>query len=223
MTTRERIFRILGSDPNDLAALYEGDQLPIYPESRVNVQPFAQAEKYTSGMAGISIVDRLGLWFLDDANDSNPYAYISRGPCSGMVIHFSHDDEPRISFGSLARFVQAMHELGSSGRDIDDLSPDEISAPLAEPIRALASEDSEDATYLICAYLPICSALDEQTEEALLASDDFFIREALAMYLAEKPSSSRTRLATLLANDRHPQVADAGKKALAAVRKNERG
>lgn len=220
MSTRERIHQIIGSSPDDLVALYASDSLPRYPDSRVNVLSFEKAAQYTASVARISVVARLGLWFLDDANDSNPYAYISRGPCSGMVIHFSHDDEPRISFRSLASFIAAMHALGASGGDIDEVTPDVISMPLAEPIRALASENSEDATCLISAYLRICPALDEATAEILLSHGDFFVREALARYILRNPASTLTRVAAALATDRHPQVAAVGKKAQAAIRKN---
>src|SRR5687767_8343647 len=96
-----QVAAVIGSAPADLLAYYDNEVFPVYPDSRINCLPFDKAKDYSQKMRGISVVGILGLWVLDDANDSNPFAYISKGPCAGMIIHFSHDPEPRVAFSSL--------------------------------------------------------------------------------------------------------------------------
>lgn len=165
------------------------------------------------------MVARLGLWVLDDANDSNPFAYISKGPCAGMVIHFSHDPEPQIEFASLSQFAAAMHSAGARGLDIDEVEKQPISVPLDQFIYELANEGTDDSTFLLTTYLPISAGLQKETKESLIAHDDFFVREAFAGFLAKTPSADDVALAEQLANDRHSQVARAGKAAVAATKR----
>lgn len=215
-----RIASIIGSAPADLVALYRDGSLPAYPDSRINCLPFDRAEEYTRDMSGISVVDRLGLWILDDANDSNPFAFISRGPCAGMVIHFSHDPEPEIAFPSLERFLSAMHDAGRRGIDIDEVEPESISIALDDELRALASEDSEDAIFFLTTYLRVSAALRNETMQTLVSHGDFFVREAFAAFLTRTPAPENLALAEQLASDEHPQVASQGKEAVAAVRRS---
>ncbi|HEY4372330.1 MAG TPA: hypothetical protein VGN52_10420 [Burkholderiales bacterium] len=219
MSHGQRIAAFLGHAPADLAAFYDGDALPDYPDSRIHCLPFDQALAYTRDMHGIPVVQRLGLWVLDDAEDSNPHAYVTQGPCTGAVVHFSHDGEPRVAFGSLAAFVAALHEAGGRGGDIDDLPPQAPAYALDAEITVLLGEDSEDAHFLVNLYLGICAPLQMQTQEALLREDDFLVREALAARLAQTARPQDLDTAQRLAADPHPQVARAGALALAAVRR----
>jgi hypothetical protein len=219
MSIRGQISDIIGSAPEDLVAFYEQGDFPAYPESRINCLPFEGARQYSSCVNRVSDVERLGLWFLDDANDSNPFAYISKGPCAGMIIHFSHDPEPAITFSSLASFLAKMHGAGKLGLDIDDIENDSLSLPLNKDIYCLAQEDTDEATALITYYLPVCSLLEDQTKASLLEHSDFFVREAFALFLTRVPCENDLEFAEHLANDRHPQVAREGKKALGAVKR----
>jgi hypothetical protein len=210
---------VIGSAPADLLAYYDAGGFPVYPDSRINCLPFDKAKDYTQKMRGISVVDRLGLWVLDDANDSNPFAYISNGPCAGMVIHFSHDPEPQIAFSSLRHFLAAMHDAGARGLDIDEIMAKPISIPLDDAVRELATEDTDDATFLLTTYLPVTAALEKETKELLASHGDFFVREAFAIFLARCPLAEDVTIAEQLAGDRHPQVAHVGKAALAATKR----
>lgn len=221
MTIRDNIFEIIGAAPTDLVAYYERGDFPSYPESRINCLTFEGARHYSSLVKRVSVVERLGLWFLDDANDSNPFAYISKGPCAGMIIHFSHDPEPVISFSSLESFLSKMHSTGKLGLDIDEIERETLSFPLNQEINSLAAEDTDEATALITYYLPVCSSLEEQTKEFLLSHTDFFVREAFAMFLRRVPSENDLEAAQLLAADSYPQVAREGKAALAAVKRKK--
>jgi hypothetical protein len=214
-----RIASIIGSAPADLVTFYRNAQLPVYPESRINCLPFDRAEECTRDMSGISVAERMGLWILDDANDSNPSAFISRGPCTGMIIHFSHDPEPQIAFSSLKRFLEAMHDAGQRGIDISEVEREAISIPLDKELRELAVEDTDDATFFLTTYLPISAALENETLTALVSHNDFFVREAFAAFLARTASDDYLALAEQLAGDAHPQVARQGKTALIAVKR----
>jgi len=168
-----QMVAVIGSAPADLLAYYHNAILPVYPDSRINCLPFDKAKDYSQKVRGISVVDRLGLWMLDDANDSNPFAYISSGPCAGMIIHFSHDPEPEIAFSSLKQFLSAMHDAGARGLDIDEIGKESISFPLDQAIRELAAEGTQDATFLLTTYLAVSAALQKETMASLVSHDDF--------------------------------------------------
>jgi len=218
-----QVAAIIGSAPADLSAYYQAGGFPNYPDSRINCLPFDKARDYSQRMRGISVVDRLGLWFLDDANDSNPFAYISKGPCAGMVIHFSHDPEPEIAFSSLKTFLAAMNDAGARETDIDDIEKEKISLPLDQAINELAAESTDEATFLLTIYLPVAAALHKETKDRLVSHDDFFVRESFAASLAKNPSAGDVIIAEQLAADKHPQVATAGNAAVAAIKKNHQG
>jgi hypothetical protein len=106
------IVSVIGTAPSDLVRYYELGRRPMYPHLQINCLSFAEAKEYSRKMREISVANLLGLWILDDANDSNPYAYVSKGACASMIIHFSHDPEPAMAFSSLSKFLDAMHEAG---------------------------------------------------------------------------------------------------------------
>ena len=214
-----QVVAVIGSAPADVLAYYNDAVFPVYPDSRINCLSFDKARDYSEKMRGIAVVDRLGLWMLDDANDSNLFAYISKGPCARMIIHFSHDPEPQMAFSSLGRFLASMHEAGKRGLDIDEIEKEPISIPLDQSIHELAAESSDDATFVLTTYLPICSALQKETKDRLLSHDDFFVREAFAAFIARSPSAEDVAIAEQLSNDRHPQVSRAGKTAVNATKR----
>jgi hypothetical protein len=214
-----QITDVIGSAPADLLAYYHAEVFPIYPRSRINCLPFNQAKECSQKMRGISVVNTLGLWILDDANDSNPFAYISKGPCASMVIHFSHDPEPEIAFSSLRNYLVAMHNAGARGVDIDDIPNEPISISVDSAIREFAAQGTDDATFLLTTYLPVAAALQKETKDRLISHDDFYVREAFAAYLAGKGSVEDEMLANTLAFDTHSQVARAGRAAVNAIKK----
>ncbi len=217
------LIAVIGSAPADLLDHCRAGNLPKYPDSRINCLPFEEARNYSRKMQGIPVVDRLGLWVLDDANDSNPFAYISRGPCAGMVIHFSHDPEPELAFPSLERYLASMRDAGTRGIDIGDIAVERMDVALDRDIRELAAEGTDDANFLIVTYLPVTASLESETKERLVSHKDFFVREALAGFLAQRSAAEDVSIAERLAKDRHPQVARAAKAAVAATRRKRHG
>ncbi|CAN5906957.1 hypothetical protein BH11VER1_BH11VER1_07900 [soil metagenome] len=139
MTSPDSIIsEVLGHCPADLASFYADNQ----PQSEVtewtHILNLNAACEYTKMLNGIPVVDRLGLWALNDANDSNPYCYISKGPCQGGVILFSHDPEPEIRFSSLANFVRAISEAA----DLEDIRVElDLAFNLDSEITSLLKEE----------------------------------------------------------------------------------
>ena len=135
------------------------------------------------------VVKRLGLWALDDANDSNPFCYIGQGPCARAIIHFSHDDSPKIYYSSLNGCLESMATIASIEGDILDAVPEmNLEFPCAAEIARLCDDTSDDATFLICVYLPICSDLEPVVLEKLTSHPDFFVREGVRRAIAHAPS-----------------------------------
>jgi len=180
---------IIGSAPADLVAYYTAGIIPDFPASRIHCLPFHNAHEYSQKMQGISAVDRLGLWMLDDANDSNPFAYISKGPCAGMVIHFSHDSEAEIAFSALKGFLAALHDAGARGLDIDEITKEPIRVPLDHTIQELAAEGTDDATFLLNINLPITSFSSAGNKGPAGTSQRLLCERSRGSFPREKPLS----------------------------------
>lgn len=217
------LIAILGSAPADLLEYYQREQFPEYPQSSIHGLSFEKARDYSRALNRIPAMAPLGLWALDDANDSNPYTYISKGPCAGMILHLSHDDSSEIAFGSLAKFVEAMHRAGGNALDIGEIEPQPEPRPLNDELWSLATKDNEDATFLIAIYLPIAADLQPDTKTVLASHGDFFVREAFATFLADNGSSEDLSLAEDLLADAMPQVARAGEAAVRTIRRKIAG
>lgn len=210
------ISEVLGLCPDELASYYSSD----LPDSSIREHGYLldlnAACEYTKMLIGIPVVERLGLWALNDANDSNPYCYISRGPCSGAVILFSHDPEPEIRFSSLAKFISALSEVD----DLDDLHPEPgLSFDLDSEIAALLDEDSEDSAFLLATYMPRAGSFSASNLSTLADHPDLLIRESFAGFLKNHGGASELEIATRLSKDGSPQVARAANSAVGAIRK----
>ncbi|WP_035602310.1 hypothetical protein [Haloferula sp. BvORR071] len=210
---------ILGEAPEDLVSFYQAGELPVFPGSRVYCLEFDAALEYNRAFSGIEVAARLGLWVLDDANDSNPFAYISKGLCKGMIVHFAHDDEQCIKFASLNAFVKALNQLGQCGGDLSELEGEEIAMPLGPVLEELLEEGSADADFLIILYLKAAVGLSPELKSRLAHHEDFLIRESFADFLVRNPSQDDLALAEHLAAESYGQVARPAKVALAAIKR----
>lgn len=182
----------------------------------------ASAEK-TSVMHGISLVKRLGLVVLDDADDSNPYCFITGGVAAGMVVHFNHDPEPRIEFGTVLAFENFLRQLHAQEQSLGDVEPTSPAHPdqvaLAAVLRELArATEDVDAESLICLYLPLLRGEHRPTLEALAAHPDFLVREALADAIGNAALPDSTEVLRALSTDPHSQVRQAALRASAVLR-----
>jgi len=210
------ISEVLGGCSDELAAFYASNQPKTDIRERAHLLDLNAACEYTKALIGIPVVERLGLWALNEANDSNPYCYISKGPCSGAVIFFSHDPEPEIRFSSLANFVSSISEVN----DLESLRPEPgLSFDLDTEIASLLDEDTDDAAFLLATYLPRASRLSAANLSTLGCHPDFLLREAFAWFLQNQGGLDELEIATRLTQDSSPQVARAAKGAVAAIRK----
>jgi len=192
----------------------------------INILTAEKSRAYSEALRQFTATAELGLVTLDDANDSNPYCYISNGPLAGMVLHYTHDDSPQIAFANLQAFRAALEGIRAQNVAIWDLpeatpkptSP--ISGLAAAAVELLTHPDADHAEWLLCLYLPLLPLQTEELLEALSRHDSFFVREALALEIAKRPASNMLGAAERLANDPHPQVARPGERALVAVKRS---
>lgn len=215
-----QIVSVIGNAPKDLVDFYQSCELPRYDNPDVNFLQFEEAKAFSQQIQSYSLIGKLGLWALDDANDSNPFCYISGGPCAGAILHVFHDDKSVIAYSSMASYLKAMQEVGESDMFLYEVEPEpNLSFNCDSEIADLCNEGSDDATFLISIYLPVCADLSLETKNILVAHDDFFVREEIAQYLCLHPQAADLQFAQRLAADRLSQVATHGKLACEAIKR----
>jgi hypothetical protein len=173
-------------------------------------------------MAKTSFGELLGLIVLDDANDSNPYCYISRGPGTGMVLHHEHDGTIAIRYPDLSSFGEALREAVVCADDIRDLrhppcQPHPDQAGLRAELRTRLTGQDPDAEPFARLFLPLLDPADVETLELAAAAHDFFIRESAGEAMARNPLPQHLALAARLAVDPHPQVQRPARRVLVAL------
>ena len=154
---------------------------------------------------------------LDDADNSNPYCYVTKGPVRGAILYLCHDGESGVAFASLHDFLAASDSAIANGTWLDDIPHDDTLAGLdrkavGDHVRGILGD--EERVEELCVLLPL---LDTTDVALMTALSDFFVREALAVMLVSHPNSNLQAICEQLACDRHPQVAGPGMRALAAV------
>ena len=195
-------------------------------KKRINILSPSLCEEHTNKMLSIPVVRELGLIVLDDANDSNPYCFISSGVAAGMVVHFCHDPEPCIKYASLALFIEALNEVLSTGDDIDDMEslpikPIKDQEQLRKALLESQYEDPNDRIFFISLYLPLLDTSNIGVLITLSNDDDFFVREAVSNAIEANPHPEHKEILMKLSKDRYPQVANPSKRALSALNKRE--
>jgi hypothetical protein len=219
MSIAASIQETIGSAPVDLVSYFEQGDFPVRPSTNVNCLPFQQALEYTQAIHKASLyANPMGLFALDDAEDSNPYCYISRGPCAGAVMHLIHDDTSTIDFRSLDSFLTALRSLPLDTW-IDELKPERpLLFDTAAEIERLMVEAASDFDVFAPVFLPVTRDLSEPLKQRLATHDDFFVREAFAGWLLSFGLIADEELASRLAADKVDQVARPAKKALERIK-----
>lgn len=223
---KQRLSKVTDPPPDDLVDFYEHGDLPQRADLRINVLPLAEAVKISLGMRGVGLFGSMGLLILDDANDSNPFCYITKGPARGGILHLCHDGVTAVEYASLSTWLAALRSAMIAGADIDELKgkqefhPEFDQAVLSAHASALAVEDSEAAE----TELPILAKLIDTKNSALVAAlaahPYCYVREAAAELIQARPTSALRDVAKRLSQDRVPQVAGSGKAAQLAVRRH---
>ena len=188
------------------------------PELMINVLDVDTSAEMTSAMRSIGVGRHLGLVVLVDANDSNPYCYITGGVAAGMVVHFNHDPEPRIEFESLHSFEAFLLGLRSRGQELGEVEvaspshPSQVALAVVLSELARATEDV-NAESLICLYLPLLRGEHAKVLEILATHESFFVREAVAEAIRSALLPESGAVLRALAADSHPQVRSAAVRA----------
>lgn len=210
--------------PQDLTLFYASPPL-VAPELGINVLTLEDAIVYTRAIRDNSYLGSpMGLFALDDANDSNPFCYITSGPAKGCILHLSHDDDARIAYSSLEEFVAALKTAIAEETFVDDL-PDKNPRPaldqdqLCDRISELTTTDTDEATAELVFLTSLLDVARTETVRTLSAHADFYVREAVATLISQYPNVKLLEVADALASDPHPQVARPGKAALSAVQR----
>ena len=207
--------------PEDLIAHFAAPPIRDLDLS-INTLDVGSAVFCSEALADLDYGAALGLIALDDANDSNPYCYVTKGPCAGLVFHLRHDGDPCFVFSSLDTFKDALRGLIANRKCIDDIVPESrfpsVDQGQLQAFLRSAVKD-EVVVEVICAYLPVLQEPLAELLANLADIDDFYLREALAEYIVARPQSEYLAVAEALAGDSHPQVARPGANALKAVKR----
>jgi len=182
-------------------------------ELMINILDEHASAQFSSSMQSTSIGKRLGLYVLDDANDSNPYCYITGGVASGMVVHFNHDPEPKIEFDTLNAFESFLRRLRTNNQELGEVEIPSPAHPNQIALTAVLSEfaraEDEDSEFLLCLYLPLLRGEHRKLLEDLGAHKSFFVREAVAEAVGTAALPGSEGVVRMLATDPHPQVSSA--------------
>jgi hypothetical protein len=194
------------------------------PARRINPLTPRESVEHTERYRRIPVVDALGLIVLDDANDSNPYCFVDEGTARGMVLHLSHDSGPRFRYQNLDEFLSAIRQARSLGLGIDllphpALSPHPDQAAIRRILTSQVDAADDDAASTFALFVVRLDPGDIETLELSAKSPDFFIREAVARFLADTEGPAHHALATQLSRDEHPQVSSSAGRALAALKR----
>lgn len=211
--------------PLELESYFLSSPLRTQPESRIH--PLSIHESWDLHKALIEyepIYRELGLFPLDDAEDSNPYCYVSKTPMKGRIFHYMHDDLASFKFSNINNWVNALNQTGALSKDIDETDYEErIDAKsVIELCRYIESNYDSDNNKYSEGTVYLIQGLDEHCFnliEKLSQNSDLFIREAIAKLINDKPSSTYKKIAETLASDDYNQVSSIAKNALREINK----
>jgi len=199
--------KIIGVAPEELVNYFSSGETLKSEGSRVNCLSFEEGKEYSKNMSQFLDGEEMGLWVLNDSNDSNPYCYISKGPCAGAVIHYCHDPEPKIKFPTLDSFMLGLRSVVNNNQDVDDIEfKEDFRFDCEAEIGRLLQSDSDEYTNLICSYIDVASFLSKGLMEMLMKHEDFFLQESLASWVAKNPKPELLFVVEELENSSIEQV-----------------
>jgi hypothetical protein len=210
--------------PADLVAYFDriaDGSLASLQRIELNLLPPARAAELTTQFLEFHpTVQALSGLVLDDGNTSNHHVYLAASPLMGMVLFLPHDGDARVMYSSLADFVSAARRAKEQKRRFSDIHPP--SSPIATDQAALSEFvrqqlEAQDGTGVITAVIPSMDLADLTLLRRLATDADFFLGEAIANEITKRPANALREIAELCSAHRHPQVANAGRRALQAV------
>ena len=215
-------------EPSELTGYFEEVAKGTYSnidDAEVNLLPIDEALQLTKEFRSFNpMVELLGGVVLDYPNTSDHHVYLTKGPCNGSILFLRHDDESRLVFPSLAKFMVAVHKAKKSKESLTDFHPEdalqlkkqrELSALIIELYENL---DDFDSTATIVALIQSMDLSDVELLQTLAEDDlDFFIPEAVANQIAKRPRAELLDVAKACKKQKHSQAKSAGKRAIAAI------
>lgn len=207
--------------PSDLVSHFAAASLPNAADLFINILNLDDSLDYTAGIQDTLIGEPLGLVVLDDADNSNPFCYVTRGPARGLILHLKHDDASAFAFSSLSRFLRAIGNAIETHKTIDGLVFDSNFASVAQSELSgyLQHQCEHDGiAEVICVMITLLHEPTKELVDILAVHDDFYVRESLAEFIAVNPNETLLSTATMLAGDPLAQVARHGERALEAIR-----
>lgn len=221
MSIADSIHQLLGVTPSDLVAYFEKGRFLVNPGTNIQCLPFEKALEYSKAIHRSAIIaQELGLFALNDAEDSNPYCYVAHGPCAGAVLHLCHDDDSTIDFASLDRFINALASLPNTAW-IDELKPETgLFFPTQAELDRLVTESDESRYVYSAIYLPVTRDMPRPLKVALATNDDFFVRESFANWLSHHGQPDDLQFAEQLSKDKVNQVAQSASAALKRIKQS---
>jgi hypothetical protein len=189
---RNALATCVEDPPDDLVALYSS-VLPDAPRLGIKILELADAIKYSQAIQDHTLLGKpMGLIALDDANDSNPFCYITRGPARGCILHLYHDGDTAVEYPSLAAFLSALKVALKDEVPIDDLPGKDLRPKvdqdtLCNHISRLVQADTDEAECELTVLTPLLDTARVDSVRSLSEHASFFVREAVARLIASHP------------------------------------
>lgn len=166
------------------------------------------------------IISTLGAYILDDENTSNHHFLVTKKPLAGTVFFLSHDGESRVVFEDTMGFLRAISDAATQGVSVSDLHP--LLSPVAADQASLSHFlrsvfEQGDCNELVVSLIPSLDLKDTALLQEFVNDSDFFLGEAVALEIEKRPSLFLMAIAALCAEHRHPQVANAGARAVRRI------
>ena len=213
------LSQILDAIPDDLRAFYAQVQTGEFSgrsEVEVNLLSPADATKLTLEFREFHpLVDMSRCILLDEANTSDYLCYLPGPPKAGAIFHLSHDGQPaKIVFRNTQALLDAAKQAIATGAFLETLFDrqsfvSEDQDELLDQIREAFSLANE---YEMTPLLDLLLRYAEYDRDPDLFSkicdhDDFFVPQAIAETIRERPKRSYLSLAQKLASSNIGQVA----------------
>ena len=215
--------------PVDLVGYFDTFPIADYSEPVVGLLPLPDSLAWSSDFRTFHpLAEALGLVVLDDANTSNHHCYITRGPLAGSILYLVHDGDSAVAFERLGDYLRAVTSARESGVPLDDrfheqepmagvAAPDQVA--LATAVRGLLpAADNATAVALLLVYIRAADLSDAGLLESLARHPDLYVVEAVGNAIARRPRPGLMSVAAMVAEHEYFQVANAGKRAMAAIR-----
>jgi hypothetical protein len=227
----KKLQSLCADPPRDLVDYFDTFPIEKHSDPRLGLLPVDDAVAMSAEFRTFHpLAQGLGLIHLDDANTSNHHCYITRGPLTGSILYLSHDDASRFVFNTLEQYLIAAKSAFDAAECLDDLHHDDerpktpVRATdqdaLAECIRELLQDESdENSVAQLIVYIPAMDLSNGALLESLARHSDVYVVEALGDAIWKSPRPELLPIATRISEHQYAQVADAGNRAMEAIKR----